>query len=424
MALKILWLSAGSGAHKNSDSYHGGGWVASLQQLVQNSNQVELALAFISNKEQPKFTENNTIYYPVYSPSPSGLKKIRYYYGGYKKIHNSKLIDNVQNVIRDFQPDVIHLFGLENPMASVLGKTTSPVVVHLQGLLSPTNNAFFPPEINKSSFLWPVTLREYVLRNNYIYAKNSINVRAAHEVELYKNMKYCMGRTEWDEEVSQLMAPQSTYYHVDEVLRQPFYDCAGKWKVSNGKLIITSTISNTVYKGLDLILKTSSLLKAAGVDFEWNIIGLDEHQKLVKFFERLLHTKSSEVNIHYLGIKSAEEITESLLHSSVYVHPSYIDNSPNSLCEAQLIGIPVIGTYVGGVPSLIENGVTGLLVPANAPYELAYHLKVLANSPDICSMLSENAKKVSAKRHDKQNILKQLLSTYNSILATDETHHK
>lgn len=100
----------------------------------------------------------------------------------------------------------------------------------------------------------------------------------------------------------------------------------------------------------------------------------------------------------------------------VYVHPSNIDNSPNNVCEAQLLGLPVIATNVGGVSSLIEHKNTGILVPANAPYELAYWLKYLSVNVDFAKQLSHNGYEAAKVRHDKSTIIRDLIATYESIV--------
>ena len=415
MAIRVLWLSTGAGMLHDTNSYHGGGWVASLQQLVANDKSVSLAIAFLSDRAMDKLEQDGVVYYPIYKEKTTAIQKLRYYYGGYKKIDHSLYIERVKDVIDDFKPDVIHCFGMETPLASILGQTDIPVVVHLQGLLSSFSEAFFPPGINKFSFLWPVTIREYVLRNNFIFAYNSMCSRASYEKALFKKLHYCMGRTAWDKNVSRLLAPQSVYFHCDEVLRVPFYDHAGQWRLAEKKLRVVSTISNTIYKGLDLILKTASNLTNAGIDFVWNVIGIEAQCDLVRFFEHSLGIQSVKVNVHYMGVMQADEIVSALLQSSVYVHPSYIDNSPNSLCEAQILGLPVIGTYVGGIPSLIENRVTGILVPANGSYELAYLLQYIQGHPDFCRELSHNGFAVAMKRHNKEKILKELITVYNKL---------
>lgn len=70
----------------------------------------------------------------------------------------------------------------------------------------------------------------------------------------------------------------------------------------------------------------------------------------------------------------------------MYVHPAYIDNSPNALCEAMLLGVPCIASYVGGIPSIIQNEVSGLLAPANEPYYLAEKIYWLSKN----KMLQKN----------------------------------
>lgn len=419
--MKILWLSMTKGLHHNlpgsNPCYNGGGWISSLQELIMSSRENTLALAYITHTPIKKEIQDNVVYYPIYEASQTYWQKMIKYYGGYKKIDSKKHLNQIKQIIQDFQPDIIHLFGMENPMANILGNTTVPVIVHLQGLLGPCDNAFFPVGFNKSSFLFPISIREWLLRNGYMFAKNSIHTRGKRESSLFKKVDYAMGRTEWDYQVSQLLAPQSIYFHVDEVLREPFYRNAGKWKWKDKKLTLISTISNTMYKGLDLILKTASILKReTQIPFEWIIIGIHKKDEIVKFFESKLKIKSDEINVTYKGVYDAESLCNELLQSHIYIHPSYIDNSPNSLCEAQLLGLPVIGTYVGGIPSLIKDKETGIIIPANAPYELSYHIKKCYMNRDYSIQLGHNGFKSANERHDKNIITLNLLKVYESII--------
>lgn len=427
--MRILWLSVNKGLyeayHQEVKGYHGGGWISSLQRLIIHTHNNTLALAYVTHTPMEKEVQDNTIYYPIYEAPKSSWQKTIEYYGGYKKIDCKKYLYQIQQIIQDFQPDIIHLFGMENPMATILGNTTIPVVVHLQGLLSPYDNAFFPVGFNKSSFLFPFSLKEWFLRNGYIFAKNSIHVRGERELSVFKKVKYTMGRTEWDYQVSQLLAPQSKYFHVDEVLREPFYENAGKWEYPDLQdFKIISTLSNTIYKGLDTILKTAKLLKTqSNIPFKWIIAGISPQDPIVRFFERKLHITGKSVNVEYIGIQNANQLCNELLQSHVYVHPSYIDNSPNSVCEAQLLGLPVIGTFVGGIPSLIKHKETGLLVPANAPFELTYLLKKCFTEKYFTNQLGKQGYKEAAQRHDKTKILKDLIHTYQDIIKQNKNPH-
>lgn len=75
---------------------------------------------------------------------------------------------------------------------------------------------------------------------------------------------------------------------------------------------------------------------------------------------------------------------ERYLKSQVFVLPSSIENSPNSLGEAMLLGVPCIASDVGGVRCLMTHSVEGLIYPADDPRLLAY---------DICEMFAHPEKR-------------------------------
>lgn len=419
--MRVLWLSPTPGLLnelEGTGGYGGSGWLGALQHLFMAVNNGDkLGVVFPSIVKSNLTIQDGVYYYPILRNSKTKIQKIRHYYGCYKIIDYNEYVDDLREVIKDFHPDVIHLFGLENPFATLLGQIEIPVVVHLQGLLGPCDNAFFPQELNSNSFIWPPTLREWIWRNGFMFAKKELHTLAIKEAELFKRARFFMGRTAFDFQVSRLMSPSSRYYKVNEALRPSFYLNAGKWAHSNNLFIITSTISETVYKGLDVILKTAALLKKeTKIDFEWQVVGIKKTSSLVQFFEHFLSIKSCDVNVKYLGVLTAEQITEHNLASSLYVHPSYIDNSPNSVCEAQLLGMPVIATNVGGVSSLIEHKKNGLLVPANAPYELAYWIKTINDDSIFAASIGRNAFESANIRHDKKSIIQDLYAAYNSII--------
>lgn len=416
--MRVLWLSTTKGLFNSSDShfYNGCGWVSSLQKLVENSDEIDLGVGFLTTERHEIQQQGRTKYYPILKPNLSAVKKLIYYYKGYKQYTSLKYLPQLQHIISDFNPDIIHVFGLENPLAVIVGETQIPQIVHLQGLLLPCDNAFYPPGINRYSFIWPPSLREWIFRNGFIYAKKNIHIRALHEHDLFLSAKFYMGRTIWDRQMTNLLSPRSSYFHVDEVLRDTFYEKSGSWKPTKGKFIITSTLSENVYKGLDVVLKTAKLLKElVNFDFEWHIIGISQISKLVKFFERSTKIESGNVNIIYEGVKDESVLCNILLSSNVYVHPSYIDNSPNSLCEAQMLGVPVIGSYVGGIPSLIANNITGFLYPANDIHNLASILINLHDDKELVTRISKHGSEVATKRHDRDIILSNLLKTYKTI---------
>ena len=422
--MRVLWLSATQSLYQSkTSSFNGGGWIASLQKAVERLiPEITLGICFVFSTKETKQQEGNVIYYPILEKKKSSIKKVLYYWGGYKTdavSYNKEIVE----VIQDFNPDVIQLFGLESDFASILGATKAPTVVHLQGILNMCYNAFYPQGMNVYTFLFKqLSLNEWILNNGFRFAVNNLKYRSKKEIALFNNASVFMGRTDCDYQISQFLSPKSEYFHVDEILRDEFYTDP-PINLSTDKFVITSTISQVAYKGLDLILKTAQLLtKHTDLKFEWRIIGVDEGSKYVRFFEKSCRIISRSVHIKYMGNLRVNQVCENLHQSHVYVHPSYIDNSPNSLCEAQLTGLPSIGTYVGGVPSLITHKENGILVPANAPYETAYWLLHLYHNPDEMMSMGKRARETALARHSKEKIAKDLKSVYEKLINRTSTN--
>ena len=74
------------------------------------------------------------------------------------------------------------------------------------------------------------------------------------------------------------------------------------------------------------------------------------------------------------------------------VQPSLTDGTPNSVLEAMLLGIPVIATTAGGIPDVIQNGQTGLLVEPSASVAMAEAMKKMVRSTALRSHLASEAK--------------------------------
>ena len=110
-------------------------------------------------------------------------------------------------------------------------------------------------------------------------------------------------------------------------------------------------------------------------------------------------------------------MVKELVNSHVFVSPSYIDNSPNAVCEAQLLGMPVISTYTGGLPSLIDDGRTGLFVPTGDAPMLAARLKEVFEDDSLAMRLGSQAHEVAARRHDPDAIVQEIVTAYEDVLV-------
>lgn len=398
----------------DNNNYKGGSWVNSLADLLSHVDNYKIGVVYVtSNCSAQKETRNNIVYYPILRKEPILRKVYRFCLRKPDFIQEDKI---VTAIIENFKPDIIQLFGLETPFGSILRNFTEiPIVVHIQGICSAIDAKWFPLGFSRMKVWWYSSLKEKITRktSNDIY-KRFIK-QSAIERANYKIYNYYLGRTEWDYAVTRILSPASKYYQCNEVLRPEFYQ--GVWKFAeNNKTVISTIMNGEIYKGFDTILQTAIILKQYNLDFEWNIYGVDEDFSLKRVFEKCVHSKFGGNNIYFKGKKNANELVTALLASTLYVHPSHIDNSPNALCEAMLLGIPCIANYVGGVPSLIKNGITGFLVPDFDVYHMAYIIMHLLNNKKQMNLISLNARKVALERHNKKDILMQLDDIYTEVL--------
>jgi len=407
--MKVLWFTSTPSLFSNSQKgYNGCGWISSLEELVSKEEEIELGVAFLFHEKSLKTTIGRTTYYPIgaYTSKVEKLKH-NFNYSSYDSFEIIKFLE----VIDDFKPDIIHVFGSEMSAGLISTHTQIPVVIHIQGILNPCLNAWYPPNTSKLDYYKYLGIKDLFFKIKSLFFFNHNTKR---ESEILRNCSFFLGRTDWDFSISNLYSPHSHYFHVDEVLRNEFYTLK-QWKPKSdkSKYKIVTTISKADYKGFDLILKTAKLLKEmSNLDFEWSIFGIKDYT----FWEKKLKIKANAVNIKLLGVGSQEMIVQELLLSDLYVHTSYVDNSPNSLCEAQIIGIPLIATNVGGIPTLVQSNETGILVPANDPFYLAHKIVESQKNPEKMIYIGAKAREVAIQRHSKPNILDSLKNAYSSIL--------
>lgn len=403
------------------EGYNGVGWVASLQQHLEKESDIELALAFTMPHKAPKERRGNTIYYPIHIPPKSGLAKLCYYWYGYKEdVFNNSIKEPIKEIINDFKPDIIHIFGTESDLAYIVSETDIPCVIHIQGILSSVVEVYLPLGICSKDLHKITDVNEFWLRNGIIFNYSRMKLAAEREKQYFRNCTHFIGRTDYDKEITHMYNPEAQYYHIDEVLRPEFYNAA-KWKYCGGKLQIVSTLSPTIYKGFDIVLRTAKVLKECGVDFEWNIIGIKAGHKIIRIIEKSTGLDSKDLNIRYLGIKNPGDIIDILKKSTMYVHPSYIDNSPNSLCEAQHIGVPTIATNVGGIPTIMDYRQEYMASPV-APHSLAARIVNLNN--ELKDGTYKNALTyVARERHCIEKIINDIKEAYRNIISNKKQEY-
>lgn len=420
--MKVLWFTNTPSLYEQGKHhYHGGGWIESLERLITEEDDIDLAIAFFHAVDSKKITRNNTTYYPIKRVAGRRRPLLQLLNNWNGTLSDEGFYTAFIEVVEDFQPNVIQVFGTEGPFARIQEFTNVPVVIHLQGLINPYLNAYFPVGNSKLDFLMNSQfLLKNILFSSPTFAVKRFTKQAEREQKILQKARYVMGRTHWDYMLAKLYNPEVYYYHVDEVLRPNFYDIENTI-LNTGKktLSILSTLSPTIYKGLDVVLRTAKQLKAFNrFEFTWDIAGITDDDPLLQHFEKKERISHKLLGIRCVGRKSPLELIEMMRNVDVFVHPSYIDNSPNSVCEAQMLGLPVIACDVGGLSSLIKHNETGLLVPANSVFETVHCLYKLAEDKSYASRIGRQAATHARHRHNTDKIIRELKSVYHTITGS------
>jgi glycosyltransferase involved in cell wall biosynthesis len=110
-------------------------------------------------------------------------------------------------------------------------------------------------------------------------------------------------------------------------------------------------------------------------------------------------------------------MVEQYLGARLFVSPSMIENSSNSVCEAQLVGTPVVASLVGGTMDLVTHRHTGLLYRFEETAQLADYICELLGDDDLCCRLSDAERQTALARHDRTAIAHALMQIYEDIHA-------
>jgi glycosyltransferase involved in cell wall biosynthesis len=101
--------------------------------------------------------------------------------------------------------------------------------------------------------------------------------------------------------------------------------------------------------------------------------------------------------------------------ADIFVLPSHSEGSPNALLEAMSAGLPVVATSVGGVPEIVQSGVTGLLVPPRDREAMADGMAALIQDSELRKRLGGQAQAWVSSHHSRQHYLQSLTNLYHRV---------
>ena len=309
---------------------------------------------------------------------------------------------------------MIHVHGTEGPFGQLATLQPTPCVVSLQGLLTVIVRFFFSGESAR-------TVPFHLLRGVHGRAalRDYLNLcRRAHtERAVIGGAQEFIGRTAWDRAVLRALNPRARYWHCDEIMRPVIYQtCKKSFAATDG--IVFSTTNDQTYKGTECLLEAFAMLRRV----DWpharlRIAGPASQSPARRTYARLAHSLGVEAEVEWLGRLDAQTLANELAAADVFAYPTHIDNSPNALAEAMLVGLPCVAAYVGGIPSKICDGRDGLLVPSRDPFALAAAVSTLLDDRDLAQKMGLQARATALQRHDPETVTRRMLEIYRAVAS-------
>ena len=271
------------------------------------------------------------------------------------------------------------------------------------------------------------SLRDVVRHSGIIWDRKKEIKRSGYEKEMLKGIQYIGGRTTWDKVSSLAVNPEAKYIYAPELIRPEFYQST-RWNVNNiERHRIFMHQGFKPIKGLHIVLDAMKVLKKKYPDVELYMSGRNVmknstiKEKLlqpgyVKYLFEKIQANDLQDCIHFTGILDAEQIVSELKKSNVMVLPSAIENSPNSLCEAQLVGIPCVASFVGGVPEMLRDGKDGYLYTFNEPLMLAEYISRIFDSDSLAEQFSMSSYEWIRSRQGENDVVNKTINNYKTII--------
>lgn len=414
--LNVLYICNGN---REKNRFKTAAWIEGLIADLINIDSINLSIAYSSfGCKKLEISKINNILYYCY---PTKIKDPTKY-----DINSES---HLKEIINSAKPNIVHVFGTEYSFCLATVNACNELgiidnmVISIQGLISIIYKHYHNglPNSVVNSF----TIRDLLRWDNIKLQMEKFRLRGENEIVALQNAKYVIGRTTFDKAVSSQINQNLDYHFCNETLRSAFYK--NRWDINScEKYSIFLSQSYYPIKGFHYMLEAMSLILKRFPNAHIYTTGNDVAnissygQKLrqgsyKRYLSKLIKKYQLEKHVAFLGHLSEEQMCERYLKSNVFVCPSSIENSPNSLGEAMILGVPCVASDVGGVSDMLKHKEEGFVYQADAPYMLAYYVCEIFEKQDLASSFSKKAREHALKTHDRAENVKRLMGIYKKI---------
>lgn len=391
--IKLIWLGPYpldqiKGLQLNKTMIGHGMWLLNLANEIRKRSDIDFHVITYSahiNKDVQVFEDAITFHVLKYQ-MPFIKKGFPFFFRIDVLSWYFPLVGRIEKLLIKIKPDIIHAHGTESCYTLAANRYKKcPSIISIQGII----NEYF-----KISPTFEYQLQKIIEKNSII---NGINFGC---------------RTEWDSSFVRLINPAANIIFLPEAIGKCFFE--KQWEGA-GLHMITFVGSIISRKGVADLIKACAIVKHEYPNFLLNIIGNGQSDYVTKMKE-LIDKLGLTQNVIWHGNCNSERIADLLQYTTVYVLPTYSDNSPNSLCEAMAVGVPSVAYSTGGVPSLITNLVDGFLVVPGNIEGLGLTINKILSDYEKQIQISFSARKRGIERNEPVGVSELYIYTYKRLI--------
>ncbi|MCX6158504.1 MAG: glycosyltransferase family 4 protein [Ignavibacteriae bacterium] len=369
--------------------YHPASWIRYLADELGRYEDIELHILTITPwiKRSRHFIFNNINFHIL--KSIYTIPFINLGYPSYFPIDRlSKYFLNtlyIKRHIRKIKPDLIHIFGTETRYGLAVKDIAIPNIISLQG---------------------PIGLyKDYV-----DYKINKVELKI--ENETINDVNNYGGVSDWSIDYIKKINPEANIYYFPEAINKIFFENNDTVEREVDILYLGNIEER---KGIELLIDIVKYIVTDYPKLAVKIIGSGDNTYVDKLNIKIANLNLRE-NISFLGRMDHENIKLHFDKAKMMVFPTQIDNTPNSVVEALASGLPVIASDVGGLSSLIKDGVSGYLFDRAKPDILKEKIILLLSDKYKLMELSTNARRIAKEIHYPTNVAIRAIEIYNELI--------
>ena len=327
-----------------------------------------------------------------------------------------------EKVVNDFKPDIIQVWGSENPFKLMAFEPKFPgvKVLTMQGVLS-SMGPYYLRGMSIKEMISTIGPREIIKGSSIFSIARSFFEEGKIEDEMIRKSAFIITQSDWTDAQIRPVNPNAKLYRTHRVLREDFIKCE-KWTFfKREQPVIYSSAIGYSFKGLHILIKAIALVKEqypnvilrlAGPVGRRDILG-DGYFRLIL---RMIKNYNLENNVTWLGAVPASVIVENLQHASIFVNPSYVESYSLSFAEAMSVGTPSVISFAGAMPELAENNKDALFFTPGDYKRCAHLIIKLLSDNTLSEEISKNAVKRAEARNVEFDIVQEQIEIYKDIL--------